>query len=287
MEVRFSSTFYWQEGVRDMDETAENILEVKDLSFAYKNKKILENLTFSVQPNQFVAVLGINGAGKSTLIKCLNKIINFDSGSVKVCNNPLSDTSIMDLSKLVAYVPQSVSTGFSMDVYDVILLGRRPYIGWRIGKQDREIVQSVIMRLGLSEFIFRKFHTLSGGEQQRVIIAKAIVQNPTLYLFDEPTSNLDLSSQFEILQEIKNLVDDKTGICSALVAMHDINLAAKFADKIMIIDDNSIYCYDTPYTALSRETISKVYGVAVDVLYPNDPHIPQINVIKTNRTDKR
>ena len=146
-----------------MDETAENILEVKDLSFAYKNKKILENLTFSVQPNQFVAVLGINGAGKSTLIKCLNKIINFDTGSVKVCNNPLSDTSIMDLSKLVAYVPQSVSTGFSMDVYDVILLGRRPYIGWRIGKQDREIVQSVIMRLGLSDFIFRKFHTLSGG----------------------------------------------------------------------------------------------------------------------------
>ena len=106
-----------------MDETVENILEVKDLSFGYKNKKILENLSFSVQPNQFVAVLGINGAGKSTLIKCLNKIINFDSGSVKVCNNPLSDTSIMDLSKLVAYVPQSVSTGFSMDVYDVILLG--------------------------------------------------------------------------------------------------------------------------------------------------------------------
>ena len=270
-----------------MDETVENILEVKDLSFGYKNKKILENLSFSVQPNQFVAVLGINGAGKSTLIKCLNKIINFDSGSVKVCNNPLSDTSIMDLSKLVAYVPQSVSTGFSMDVYDVILLGRRPYIGWRIGKQDREVVQSVIMRLGLGEFIFRKFHTLSGGEQQRVIIAKAIVQDPTLYLFDEPTSNLDLSSQFEILYEIKNLVSDKAKKCSALVAMHDINLAAKFADKIMIIDDNSIYCYETPYNALNRETISEVYGVDIDVLYPDDPKIPQINVLKPNRKDNK
>lgn len=287
MEVRFSSTFYWQEGVSDMDETVENILEVKDLSFGYKNKKILENLSFSVQPNQFVAVLGINGAGKSTLIKCLNKIINFDSGSVKVCNKPLSDTSIMDLSKLVAYVPQSVSTGFSMDVYDVILLGRRPYIGWRIGKQDREVVQSVIMRLGLGEFIFRKFHTLSGGEQQRVIIAKAIVQDPTLYLFDEPTSNLDLSSQFEILYEIKNLVLSKEKKCSALVAMHDINLAAKFADKIMIIDDNSIYCYETPYNALNRETISEVYGVDSDVLYPDDPKIPQINVIKPNRKDNK
>ena len=138
-----------------MGEAAENILEVKDLSFAYKDKKILDNLSFSVQPNQFVAVLGINGAGKSTLIKCLNKIINFDSGSVKICNRLLSDTSIVELSKMVSYVPQSVSTGFSMDVYDVILLGRRPYIGWRIGKNDRDIVQSVITRLGLDGFIFR------------------------------------------------------------------------------------------------------------------------------------
>ena len=161
-----------------MGEALENILEVKDLTFAYKDKKILDNLSFSVQPNQFVAVLGINGAGKSTLIKCLNKIINFDSGSVKVCNKPISDTSIVELSKMVSYVPQSVSTGFSMDVYDVILLGRRPYIGWRIGKNDRDIVQSVITRLGLDDFIFRKFHTLSGGEQQRAIIAKAIVQDP-------------------------------------------------------------------------------------------------------------
>tara|TARA_B100001996_G_scaffold246508_1_gene190920 strand:+ start:521 stop:1333 length:813 start_codon:yes stop_codon:yes gene_type:complete len=270
-----------------MGETVENILEVKDLNFAYKNKKILENMSFSVKPNQFVAVLGINGAGKSTLIKCLNKIINFDSGSVKVCNKLLSDTSIVDLSKIVAYVPQSVSTGFSMDVYDVILLGRRPYIGWRIGKEDRQIVQSVIKRLGLSEFIFRKFHTLSGGEQQRVIIAKAIVQDPTLYLFDEPTSNLDLSSQFEILQEIKNLVSNKARKCSALVAMHDINLAAKFADKVIIINEHTIYCYETPYNALNRETVSEVYGVEIDVLYPDDPQIPQINVIKPKRKDNK
>ena len=96
-----------------------------------------------------------------------------------------------------------------------------------------------------------------------------------------------MSSQFEILYEIKNLVLSKEKKCSALVAMHDINLAAKFADKIIIIDDSTIYCYDTPYTALNRETISKVYGVVVDVLYPDDPQIPQINVIKPNRTDKK
>jgi iron complex transport system ATP-binding protein len=269
-----------------MGEATTNILEVTDLSFAYKDKKILDNISFSVQPNQFIAVLGINGAGKSTLIKCLNKIINIDSGSVKICNKPLTDTSILELSKLISYVPQSVSTGFSMDVYDVILLGRRPYINWRIGRSDRDVVQNVITRLGLDDFIFRKFHTLSGGEQQRVIIAKAIVQDPVLYLFDEPTSNLDLSSQFEILYEIKNLVCNKGKKCSALVAMHDINLAAKFADKIIIIDENTIYCYDTPYAALSRETISKVYGVVVDVLFPDNPQIPQINVIKPNRTNK-
>ena len=138
----------------------------------------------------------------------------------------------------------------------------------------------------LEEFVFRKFHTLSGGEQQRVIIAKAMTQEPLLYLFDEPTSNLDLRGQFEILQEIKNLVKQSSPNCSAIVAMHDINLAAKFADKIIILHDNSIYCYTSPYIALNCETVAQVYGVHAEVSYPDGRETPFINVLGPIKKEK-
>ncbi len=255
------------------------LIEVNDLNFSYGKDLILEGINFSVSPNQLVAVLGTNGAGKSTLIKCLNKIHKPASGSVKITNINLDDMTISELAKKVAYVPQTVSTGFPMDVFDVVLLGRRPFINWRVGPYDKEKAVDVIKRLNLEEFIFRKFHTLSGGEQQRVIIAKAMTQDPVLYLFDEPTSNLDLKGQYEVLEEIKKMVSHNLQKCSAIVAMHDINLAAKFADKIIILHQNSIYCYSRPYIALNCETIAHVYGVNAEVSYPGHPKIPFINVL--------
>ncbi len=255
------------------------LIEVNDLNFSYGKDLILEGINFSVSPNKLVAILGTNGAGKSTLIKCLNKIHKPESGFVKISNTNLNDMTISELAKKVAYVPQTVSTGFPMDVFDVVLLGRRPFINWRVGQYDKQKAIDVIKRLNLEELIFRKFHTLSGGEQQRVIIAKAMTQEPVLYLFDEPTSNLDLKGQYEVLEEIKKLVSYNSHKCSAIVAMHDINLAAKFADKIIILHQNSIYCYSSPYSALNCETISEVYGVNVEVSYPSESKIPFINVL--------
>ena len=158
------------------------MIEVSDLSFSYGKNTVLENISFSVEPNCLVAVLGVNGTGKSTLIKCLNKINKIDSGTVKVCGVPIDALNINELAQLVAYVPQKVATSFPIDVYDVILLGRRPYINWNVSESDRKIVASVIRELSLENFAFRKFHTLSGGEQQKAIVAKAIVQQPQVYL---------------------------------------------------------------------------------------------------------
>lgn len=261
------------------------LIEVTNLSFSYGNKKILSDINFSVEPNTFVAVLGINGTGKSTLIKCLNKINKLTEGEVKINSISIDDMTINELAKMVAYVPQNVSTSFPIDVYDVILLGRRPYLNWSIGDYDRDIVAKVIQNLRLQEFAFRKFHTLSGGEQQKVVIAKAIVQEPQIYLFDEPTSSLDLFSQYDILGEIKSLVDDKSNPCSAIVAMHDINLASKFADKVLIIHKSEVYCYDVPSIALNIETVSEVYGVDAEMLGETKSGSPIINVLGSRKEE--
>ena len=261
------------------------LIEVTNLSFSYGNKKILSDINFSVEPNTFVAVLGINGTGKSTLIKCLNKINKLTEGEVKINSMSIDDMTINELAKMIAYVPQNVSTSFPIDVYDVILLGRRPYLNWSIGDYDRDIVAKVIQNLRLQDFAFRKFHTLSGGEQQKVVIAKAIVQEPQIYLFDEPTSSLDLFSQYDILGEIKSLVDDKSNPCSAIVAMHDINLASKFADKVLIIHKSEVYCYDVPSIALNIETVSEVYGVDAELLRETKSGSPIINVLRSRKEE--
>ena len=261
------------------------LIEVANLSFSYGNKKILSDINFSVEPNTFVAVLGINGTGKSTLIKCLNKINKLKEGEVKINSMSIDDLTINELAKMVAYVPQNVSTSFPIDVYDVILLGRRPYLNWSIGDYDRDIVAKVIQNLRLQDFAFRKFHTLSGGEQQKVVIAKAIVQEPQIYLFDEPTSSLDLFSQYDILGEIKSLVEDKSNPCSAIVAMHDINLASKFADKVLIIHKSEVYCYDAPCIALNIETVSEVYGVDAELLRETKSGSPVINVLRSRKEE--
>tara|TARA_B100000925_G_scaffold269179_1_gene230785 strand:+ start:4156 stop:4983 length:828 start_codon:yes stop_codon:yes gene_type:complete len=261
------------------------LIEVTNLSFSYGDKKILSDINFSVEPNTFVAVLGINGTGKSTLIKCLNKINKLTEGEVKINSMSIDDMTINELAKMVAYVPQNVSTSFPIDVYDVILLGRRPYLNWSIGDYDRDIVAKVIQNLRLQDFAFRKFHTLSGGEQQKVVIAKAIVQEPQIYLFDEPTSSLDLFSQYDILGEIKSLVEDKSNPCSAIVAMHDINLASKFADKVLIIHKSEVYCYDAPCIALNIETVSEVYGVDAELLRETKSGSPIINVLRSRKEE--
>jgi len=263
-----------------------HLVEVTNLSFSYGKNTVLDDISFSVEPNCLVAVLGINGTGKSTLIKCLNKINKIDSGIVKICGYSIDQLSINELAKFAAYVPQKVATSFPIDVYDVILLGRRPYINWNVSESDRKIVSSVIKQLSLENFAFRKFHTLSGGEQQKAIVAKAIVQQPKVYLFDEPTSNLDLFNQYEILKQIKGLVGDKQNPCSAIVAMHDINLASKFADKIMILHESKIFCYDEPRVALNSAAISEVYRVDAQVAISEELGVPVVNILGLGKVKK-
>ena len=261
-----------------------DIIKVEDLGFGYPNKEVLKGINLTISNNELVCLLGINGAGKSTLLKCILGILKFQTGKISfdyamqtdddadVPNvmNSGNNIDTMALARYMSYVPQSVKSSFSIDVYDTIMLGRRPYIGWNISSEDREIVSKTIEFLNLEEFAFRKINQLSGGERQRVIIGKAIAQEPRLFLLDEPTSDLDLKNQIQVMKKIKKIVSNPESPKSALVAIHDINMAARFADRILLMSDGEIVAEGTPRQVLTPQNIQNVFAVTVDIAESQD-----------------
>ena len=254
-----------------------NILNTNDLSFSWGDNEVLKSISFGIRPNEILAILGVNGAGKSTLLKCLNGILKLDSGKIEIAEKDTAELNLIEISKLMSYVPQSVRTSFSVDVFDVVLLGRRPHISWRISEEDRQIVSETIRLFGLEDFAFRKFDKLSGGERQRVVIAKAIAQAPQIFLFDEPTSDLDLKNQIEVMQIMKEITS-KDDCKSAIIAIHDINIAARFADRIMLLNNGKIFALGTPSEVLTKSNIAEVFRVTCDVIPSKDNHSMRIIV---------
>ena len=171
-----------------------------------------------------VAILGKNGAGKTTLIKCLNRINQVNEGKVTIASKDVSKMPLLDLSKTISYVPQTVRTSFPMEVFDVLMLGRRPHVSWRTSPLDKDVVSQTLRQFGLEELAFRRFDRLSGGERQRVVIAKAVVQDPSIYLLDEPTSDLDLWTQLLTMETIRDIINDSGSGKSAIFAIHDLSL---------------------------------------------------------------
>ena len=237
-----------------------DLLKVEGLGFSWGDNLVIDSVDFIVKKNELVSVLGKNGAGKSTLLKCLNKILSPNRGKITIHGEDISELGILTTSKKMSYVPQSITSNFSMDVFDVILLGRRPYINWAVGERDRDLVSKTIDKMGLSNFAFRRFDRLSGGEKQRVVIAKAVAQDPDLFLFDEPTSDLDLKNQIEVMKELKKIVSEDNGK-AAIIAIHDINIASRFSDRIMLLHEGKIISNGKPSDVLTPENIELVFEV--------------------------
>ena len=244
------------------------LLKVNDLCFNWGTNEILRDVNFDIQPNEIVAILGVNGAGKSTLIKCINRILKVKSGTVEINSVNTLSMNLIDLAKSVSYVPQMVRSNFSLDVFDVVLLGRRPHISWRVNEKDQTIVSETLRFLALEDFAFRRFDKLSGGERQRVLIAKAIAQGSELMLMDEPTSDLDLKNQINTMKKLVELVSPKKGNRSALIAIHDINIAARFADRILLMHEGSSVSSGSPVDVLTSENIATVFGVTSEIIPP-------------------
>jgi len=252
-------------------------LKVKGVHFSYDSINALNDVSIEVGDGEVVSMVGPNGSGKTTLLKCINKILKPKKGTILLDGRNLSDIGLKEMARLSGYVPQSANYIFPSTVFDAVLLGRRPYIDWNVSPRDKEVVSQMLAVTGLKGMVLRYFNELSGGERQKVLIARALAQEPEVLLLDEPTSNLDLRHQLEILDLITAMVREK-GI-SAIMAVHDLNLAAKFSKKVILLKLGEIYTAGEPGTVLTRENIRSVYGV--DTLVNNDsgrPHIIPIGV---------
>lgn len=234
------------------------MIEVNDLSFSYTpSRKILGKIGFDAQKGECIAVLGNNGAGKSTLIKCLNRILNPQGGSVYVDGGDVQRMKRPDIAKRMAYVAQK-NDGDRLTVFDSVLLGRKPYIKLDATDKDLDLVSSIIERMGLSEFQLRSVDELSGGEMQKVMLARALAQQPRVLMLDEPTSSLDLKNQYEVLETVRDIA--KTESICVIIVIHDLNLALRYCDRFMFVKDSYIYAYGGR-EVMNEENIEEVYGV--------------------------
>ncbi len=238
------------------------MIEAKDLSFSYKNSDpILNQLSFKVEEGHFLALLGNNGAGKSTLLKCLNGILPLKQGVVFADGQDIRQMKRRQIARTMAYVEQSSDVS-RLTVYDVVLMGRKPYITVGLTNEDTAIVERALNRLKLQDFALRYVDELSGGELQKVIIARALAQCPRIMLLDEPVSNLDLFNQHEVMRISQELAQ-KDGI-TVIVVIHDLNLALRYCDRFLIVSDGEIYDYGDE-DVITHEMLSHVYKVDAQV----------------------
>lgn len=235
------------------------MLSVRNLNFKYGKRTVLYNVSFDASAGSCVAILGNNGVGKSTLIKCFNKILKPISGEVILNNRNISSLSRMEIAREIAYVPQYSKTS-RFTVFDTILLGRKPYIKFSPTKNDYEIVKSIIEKMGLSHMALRYTDELSGGEVQKIMLARALAQQPKVLLLDEPTSNLDIKNQHEILTLIKGLAKNKN-IC-VIIVIHDLNLATLYCDYFVLLKDGKVYAEGSE-EIICADNIKNVYGIDV------------------------
>lgn len=240
------------------------MIEVKDLRFRYNkgSEDVLKGISFDSEENAIISILGPNGTGKTTFLKCMCGVHRPTSGTVTVDGKDIFSLSGRELSKEIAFVPQSVPVS-RLSVFDTVLVGRRPYFEMSPTKVDIAKVSDVIDGLGMKDLALKYVDEISGGEYQKTQIARAIVQEPSVLVLDEPANNLDIANQHLTMKMITEAVRSR-GMCT-IMTMHDINLALHYSDRFLFLNHGVVEAYGGK-EIITKELIDKVYGVPMDVI---------------------
>ena len=242
-------------------------LELGDVSLGYGRRQVVSNLTFRVMPGEMVGLIGPNGCGKTSIIKALCRVIPH-SGRILLDGKEISAIPRKELACLLGVVPQNPSLPEAFTVFEVVLMGRNPHLGLLRyeSRRDLDIAWWAMAETATDALAERRMGELSGGERQRVTVARVLAQEPKAVLLDEPTANLDISHQVEIMGLIKNLCLEKS--LTVLVALHDLNLAAQYCDRLLLISNGQLYAEGTPWQVITPANIKEVYGTE-SCVYPH------------------
>ncbi len=243
-------------------------LDITDLHQGYGNHEVLKGISLQVKKGKLVSVLGPNGSGKSTLIRTVCNILKPISGTVEAEGSDVSSMTPKEFSRMVGYVPQKYVPSDYMKVFDAILIGRAPYMSWSYSDEDFAMADKAIDMMDIWDLADKYVNDLSGGQMQKVVIARAIAQNPQYYVLDEPTSALDLKNQMVALRTVRDVVSN--GDAGALVALHDLNLAIHFSDEVVMLKDGHILASGDPEEVINEENIMAVYGVHSEIFEGRD-----------------
>ena len=239
------------------------MLSINGLDFRYKNISVLKDVGIELHKGEVLSIVGPNGAGKTTLLKCILGIVKPDNGTILIDGRDASRMKRLNLAKCISYAPQALPYKFPISVFDAVLMGRRPYITWKPSQKDLEVVAEVLRSMDLEDFALRDFDQLSGGQKQKVLLARVFAQETDYLLLDEPTSNLDLRHQMEVMEMINGMVKRKGA--AAMLAMHDLNLASRFSDIIVMLNGGKIFCAGEPAQVMTVENIKSVYKVEATI----------------------
>jgi len=236
------------------------LISVEGIDVSLGGERILKDVTASAS-NSFVGVVGPNGAGKTTLIRAANGAADPDDGIVRVGGEDIESLSSREVSRRVATMPQNTEVSFEFSVEDVVRMGRHPHVP-RFGSDTTNRVKEAMERVDVARFADRSVHEISGGERQRVLLARCLAQDADVLLLDEPTASLDVGRAVETLSLVRSLVDEGR---TAVAAIHDLNLAARFCDELVLVDDGIVVSSGAPFEVLTEENVERVFGIPASV----------------------
>jgi iron complex transport system ATP-binding protein len=239
-------------------------LVVSHICFSYqKNVSVLSDVSLAAKRGELISIIGKNGCGKSTFIKCINRILIAHEGSITLDGIDLFALHPKERARYMSYVPQVSHIDTGGTVLDIALLGRKPYLNWILSDTDIDIALKVLKSINMDEFATHLFSNLSGGQKQKVLLARAIIQDPHVLLLDEPTNFLDIQNQIEIMDIMQRTV--KTEHKIAFMVVHDLNLAFHYSDKVLLLEQGRSFAFDTPEKVLTAKNIKNIFGVSVKI----------------------
>ena len=244
------------------------IINIEKLNYSYGRKEVLKELSLDIDENKLTGIIGPNGCGKSTLAKNIIKYINGKFESFKIMDTDIRELTHKKIAQLISYIPQKSIIIPNISVFDYVLLGRFPLLknSWdNYSEQDYEIVENNINLLNIRELRDRNIETLSGGELQKALLARALAQEAKILLLDEPTSALDLNNAVEFMKILKNISIQKN--ISVIIIIHDLNLASLFCDSLIILKDGRFIEKGSPKEVINEENIKSVYNLDCKVCY--------------------